>query len=259
MRMPTQSSSRVPRFRLRCILFILTMAVCIGGSPVFAGEPAAPEPVIATEIPPTEVPPLPTTIPTEEPPPPTAVPTDIPTAIPSTEIPPTVEPTTLPTETATVEPTATAVPDPCDLPGVGRVSPLVQTTSTGFGEADSNGVSYPALTNAFTITISLPSPDACLVRNWSVTMVAGPMSAPEGGWIPASAITFAGIAVGPPAPVPVGTSLASPQVIVRGTDDTLAANDGILSIRVLVELSPPADTPPGAYRGEIAVDAVVVP
>jgi hypothetical protein len=270
------SSTSIARCRsMARALLVLSILLTLGTAPVLADDPPAGEPPVETGELPTEAPPPPTAVPTEPPPPPTAIPTDSPTEIPPTDVPPTdipptevpptveptVEPTTVPVASPTVEPTLepTETPEPCEGPDVSRVLPLLETSNTGFGAANSNGVSYPALTDAFTITISMPAPDACIMPAWVITMTAGAMTEPGGGWIPASAITFAGVTSGPDAPVPVGTSLDSPVVILRGTANLLSATDGILTIRVLVELSPPPGTPPGSYRGEIAVDAVVVP
>lgn len=262
------------RLQQRQLAFALALLLCVSvfAGPVLAEDDVpADEPVIVTEIPSppsTDIPPSPTVVATESP---TEAP--IPTEVPATDVPPTevqvtvtpdASPTMATTEVPTQTPTATSVPEPCEDAEVVRVLPLVRTQLSGYGSGASDGETYPTLSNVLTVTIMLPEESACLVPDWVVTLVAGPMTESGGGVIPASAISFAEISeIDTPglsaASVTPGASLASSIVIARGTNVSLDANHLSLTFRVLIELSPPPGVPPGVYQGEIVVDVVSAP
>lgn len=194
--------------------------------------------------------------------------------------PPPPTPTVEPTQTPTVEPTATATPgastpSPTIEPGTplpvtscsenGPASlPLVQSSRVGFGSSTFNGTSYPPLTDTITITVSIPENTSCLVPHWGIIISASDMANRDGSVVPTNAITYQGV-TGLAAPglsetgVQPSTPLGAPLAIVNGSDKTLDPTHPSTTFGVLVNLSPPTNTPPGDYSGTIVVDSISAP
>lgn len=196
---------------------------------------------------------------------------------------PTLEPTITPTPTdesiatpaSTATATATITSSPQSAPGTpvaatscpanGPTSlPMVQAARIGFGSSTDDGSSYPPLTDTITVTVTLPQSTPCLAPHWSILLTASAMTNSDGSIVPASAITYQGV-TGLAAPdlaetgIQPSTSLGKPQSIVNGSDKTLDPTHPSTTFGVLVNLSPPPNTPPGDYSGTIVVDSIAAP